>query len=48
MIPDFTLFLIGTCVSLKGETYWFAWDSNDEQRCMFLVSFDYTAERFEL
>ncbi|XP_020884689.1 probable F-box protein At5g47300 [Arabidopsis lyrata subsp. lyrata] len=32
---------------LKGKTYWFASDENEEQLGMFLVSFDYTTERFE-
>ncbi|CAH8263918.1 unnamed protein product [Arabidopsis lyrata] len=34
-------------MSLKGKTYWFASDENEEQLGMFLVSFDYTTERFE-
>ncbi|XP_023640363.1 probable F-box protein At5g47300 [Capsella rubella] len=33
--------------SLKGKTYWFAFDKNEEQLGMFLVSFDYTREIFE-
>ncbi|EOA29268.1 hypothetical protein CARUB_v10025542mg [Capsella rubella] len=33
--------------SLKGKTCWFASDENEEQRGMFLVSFDYTTEVFE-
>ncbi|CAL9234553.1 unnamed protein product [Arabidopsis halleri] len=32
---------------LKGKTYWFASDENEEHLGMFLVSFDYTTERFE-
>ncbi|KAL1206559.1 putative F-box protein [Cardamine amara subsp. amara] len=32
---------------LKGKTYWFASDENEEQLGLFLVSFDYTTERFE-
>ncbi|XP_010513303.1 PREDICTED: probable F-box protein At5g47300 [Camelina sativa] len=33
-------------MSLKGKTYWFASDENEEQLGMFLVSFDYTTELF--
>ncbi|CAN7000406.1 unnamed protein product [Brassica rapa subsp. trilocularis] len=43
---DFELLYIGTSVSFKGKTYWFASDREDEQLGMFLVSFDYTTERF--
>ncbi|CAF2077662.1 unnamed protein product [Brassica napus] len=46
VIPDFKLLYTCTYVSLKGKTYWFASDSKDEQLDMFLVSFDYTTERF--
>ncbi|EFH58945.1 hypothetical protein ARALYDRAFT_897247 [Arabidopsis lyrata subsp. lyrata] len=33
-------------VSLKGNTYWFASDEEQEQLGVFLLSFDYTTERF--
>lgn len=46
VIKDFRLLYTSTYVSLKGKTYWFASDSKDEQLDMFLVSFDYTTERF--
>ncbi|KAG2317580.1 hypothetical protein Bca4012_068487 [Brassica carinata] len=46
VIPDFNLLYTCTYVSLKGKTYWFDSDSKDEQLDMFLVSFDYTTERF--
>ncbi|KAG7578669.1 F-box associated domain type 1, partial [Arabidopsis thaliana x Arabidopsis arenosa] len=34
-------------VSLKGKTYWFATDEKEKQLGLFLISFDYTTERFE-
>ncbi|KAF2598835.1 hypothetical protein F2Q68_00011393 [Brassica cretica] len=43
---NFLLLLIGTSVSFKGKTYWFASDREDKGLGMFLVSFDYTTERF--
>ncbi|XP_020871755.1 probable F-box protein At5g47300 [Arabidopsis lyrata subsp. lyrata] len=33
-------------VSLKGNTYWFASDEKEKNHNVFLVSFDYTTERF--
>ncbi|VYS69579.1 unnamed protein product [Arabidopsis thaliana] len=33
-------------VSLKGHTYWFASDEKEKNLSVFLVSFDYTIERF--
>ncbi|KAL1194276.1 putative F-box protein [Cardamine amara subsp. amara] len=33
-------------VSLKGKTYWIATDEEEKQLGMFLISFDYTTERF--
>ncbi|KAG7611850.1 F-box associated interaction domain, partial [Arabidopsis suecica] len=33
-------------VSLKGHTYWFASDEKEKNLSVFLVSFDYTTERF--
>ena len=43
---DFKLLFIGTSVFFEGKTYWFASDREDGQLGMFLVSFDYTTERF--
>ncbi|KAL1194272.1 putative F-box protein [Cardamine amara subsp. amara] len=34
-------------VSLKGKTYWIARDEKETQLGIFLISFDYTTERFE-
>ncbi|KAG7578660.1 F-box domain [Arabidopsis thaliana x Arabidopsis arenosa] len=43
---DCTYMYIGN-VSLKGKTYWFATDEKEKQLGLFLISFDYTTERFE-
>lgn len=44
--PDFQLFFTNSSVSLNGKTYWFALDEKERHLGMFLVSFDYTTERF--
>lgn len=41
VVQDFRLLYIGTYVSLKGKTYWFASDNKDEQLDMLLVNFDW-------
>lgn len=41
---DCTFYGESTRASLKGKTYWFAFDEKDWQ--LYMVSFDYTTERF--
>ncbi|XP_010496193.1 PREDICTED: probable F-box protein At5g47300 [Camelina sativa] len=43
---DFYLIRIDTRVSFKGKTYWFAVDKKENHHAIFLLSFDYTTERF--
>jgi len=44
---DFKLGYIGRGVSLKGKTYWIASGEEEKRLGKFLISFDYTTERFE-
>ncbi|KAL1221790.1 putative F-box protein [Cardamine amara subsp. amara] len=44
-IPNYDLTRCCYATSLKGKTYWFAFDKKEEQTG--LLSFDYTRERFE-
>ncbi|CAN7075409.1 unnamed protein product [Brassica oleracea var. botrytis] len=46
--PDCTIADSEQFMSLKGKTYWFAYDKKDERPIsIFLLSFDYTSETFE-
>ncbi|XP_010468105.1 PREDICTED: probable F-box protein At5g47300 [Camelina sativa] len=43
---DFDLTRIDNRVTFKGKTYWFAVDEKENHHAIFLLSFDYTTERF--